>query len=270
MGCLGAQNRRRETEEGGGEREHTREPAVAAGAGPTSEARPAGRAGGGRGGRAEGPPPPAPPSPGRAPPLPHPGQAGPARPSADPAAEEPPRPHAAGLSRSLGPQAGSVRAAGEPSLGRGGCSQRARHAPPRRLGAPPLASPGSTAWTQRSAADRQMDGWVDRRGGLGCGRAGGRQPEWSPDPRGTVLSARGRHGPTTPSWVGLFSLSCGLCSALTVRPDSRGPSGGALAPHAVTPLQGTESFTAASCSRAAVHPDPRPEPTRRTLASSGT
>lgn len=49
-----------------------------------------------------------------------------------------------------------------------------------RLGARPLASPGGTAWTHRSAADRQMDGWVDRHGGLGCGRAGGRQPAWEP------------------------------------------------------------------------------------------
>lgn len=180
MGCLGTQNRRQkrkqekrkeEKEEGGKEREReqtnerkgvharkdTRRDEVRAGvAGGQGAA--SGQAGGG-------------------PLLPH--HPGPPHP---PGAWPAGRPHS-------GPRGGESTTATNPRAERDPGAPGWRPACPwgqgalsglGRLGAQPLASPGSTAWTHRSAADRQMDGWVDRHGGLGCGRAGGRQPAWEP------------------------------------------------------------------------------------------
>lgn len=42
----------------------------------------------------------------------------------------------------------------------------------------PYSSPGQPRPHNVDTADRQMEGWMVRHGELGCGRVGGRQPEW--------------------------------------------------------------------------------------------
>lgn len=53
-----------------------------------------------------------------------------------------------------------------------GWSLHACYTPPRKPGVKPPTSPGSPAQVQRSAADRQMDRWVDRYGEHGMGGLG--------------------------------------------------------------------------------------------------
>lgn len=192
MGCLGTQNRRQkrkqekrkeEKEEGGKEREReqtnerkgvharkdTRRDEVRAGV--------AGGQGQQAGRRVEDPS-----SLTILAPLIRPGPGQLAGPTLDPEAASPPPPQTLGLSGTLGPQAGALRARGarEPSLGWEGLEP-----------GPWPARAAPHGHTGQQQTDRWTDGWTGMEG-LGVGGLEAGSQRGSPDPRGNVLRATGR------------------------------------------------------------------------------
>lgn len=120
--------------------------------------------------------------------------------------------------------------------------------------------------------DRWMDGWTGMEGlDVGGLRAGSQSG--SPDPRGHVLRARGRGQKLSdhahlggPVLTVLIPLLCSTSYTCPPPAQSSGQGSACTAHRHHLPPHWTETFTSASCPRSEIHPDPRPESTRGTLA----